>query len=174
MAVFLAAEATLFGAILGSYFYLRFNTPRWPPSGTPAPDLLLPVVLTSLLITTSAPVQAALGFARRGLRGRAWWALLLATAVQTTYLGVQIHLMGDDLAQFTPRTSAYASIYYVLIGAGHAHVLFGVLLDIWLLTRLGTRLTRYRLVALQVTALYWHVINGLTVLVLLTQLSPRL
>jgi len=174
MAIFLAAEATLFGMIVGSYFYLRFNTLRWPPAGIPEPKLVIPLVLTIALVAAGALVQLALAAARRGRRARAWWVLLAATAVQAAYATGQIHLMRADLAHFTPQTSAYASIYYVLIGAGVAHVLVGLLLDVWLLARLATGITRYRLVGLQATALYWHVVNAIAVVVLLTEVSPRL
>ena len=37
MAMLIASEATLFGAFIGTYYYLRFNTPAWPPPGTPEP-----------------------------------------------------------------------------------------------------------------------------------------
>ena len=31
MAVFVATEATLFGTLIGTYFFLRFDTAEWPP-----------------------------------------------------------------------------------------------------------------------------------------------
>jgi cytochrome c oxidase subunit III len=173
MVIFIAAEATLFGAIFGSYFYLRFNTHPWPPAGVPKPELVAPLVLTAILVATSPLMQIAYRAARRGRRARAWWVLLVAFLVQTGYLAYQLHLFVDDLQRFKPEGSAYASIYYVLLGADHAHVLVGLLLDLWLLGRLATRLTNYRLVGLQATTFYWHVVNGLTVLVVLTQLSPH-
>ena len=37
MLVVIASEATLFGALLGTYSYLRLNTPSWPPDGIPRP-----------------------------------------------------------------------------------------------------------------------------------------
>ena len=54
------------------------------------------------------------------------------------------------------------------------HVLVGILLEAWLLLRLVTGLTRYRLVGLQATAFYWHFVNVLAVIVVLTQVSPSL
>jgi heme/copper-type cytochrome/quinol oxidase subunit 3 len=36
MAIFVASEATLFGALLGTYYYLRFKAVHWPPIGTPS------------------------------------------------------------------------------------------------------------------------------------------
>jgi heme/copper-type cytochrome/quinol oxidase subunit 3 len=119
-------------------------------------------------------VQAAYSAARRDRVGLARLALVLALAVQAGYLGVQIHLFLDDLDKFSPDQSAYASIYFTLLGGHHFHVLIGILLEAWLLLRLVTGLTRYRLVALQATVFYWHFVNVLAVAVVLTQVSPSL
>lgn len=174
MAIFAATEATLIGSIIGSYFYLRFNTSHWPPPGTPKPALLGPIVLTVALVASLVPFQAAVSAARRGLRGRTLALVALATCIQGVYLAIQIHLFVGNLTQFTPQQSAYGSIYYVLLGADHAHVAVGLLFDVWLLARLSSRLTPYRLVALEASGLYWIVVAALTVAVTATELSARL
>ncbi len=174
MAVFVAAEVTLIGTIVGSYVYLRINTAAWPPHGTPEPAVVAPALLTAALLASIVPYVGAIRGARRGLRSRSAALLALAMCIQAAYFGMQIHRFVDDLAQFTPQASAYASIYYVLLGAAHAHVAVGLLFDAWLLVRLATRLTPYRLVALESVGLYWYVVAGMTVVVLCTELSPRL
>jgi heme/copper-type cytochrome/quinol oxidase subunit 3 len=173
-AVFLASEVTLHGTLIGSYFYLRFNTIPWPPRGTPEPRVVVPVLLTLGLVGSAGLVYAALWVARRGRRDAALGALAAATCIQVVYLGVQIALMHSDLGVYSPKTSAYASIYYALSGVSHAHVAAGLLINVWLLARIARRLTPYRLLGLQVATLYWAVIAVLTVTVLLTELSPRL
>src|SRR5438132_3227971 len=174
IALFVATEATLFGTLIGSYFYLRFNTLQWPPPGVPEPKVALPLVLTAVLVTTSLPLQGAVRAARGAHRVRAWWLVALAFVVQTGYLAMQIHLFADDLGKFRPQGSSYASIYFTLVGADHAHVFVGLLLDLWLLARLATGLTNYRLVGLRVITFYWHFVNVVTIAVVLTQLSPAL
>jgi cytochrome c oxidase subunit 3 len=174
MAIFLAGEATLFGALIGSYFYLRFNAQHWPPPGVPKPEILAPLVLTAVLLAASPVMAFASLAARAGRRSAAWWAILLALVVQSGYLAYEIHLYAGDLDKFQPQGSAYASVYYVLLGADHAHVALGLLFNVWLLIRLATRLTTYRVVAVQAIAFYWHVVNALTVVCVLTQLSPHL
>ena len=171
IAVFVATEATLFGTMLGTYFYLRLKTPQWPPQGVPDPKVLLPLVLTAALVATSFPVQLAYSSARQNRVGITRVALLVAMAVQAGYLGIQLHLFLSDLDKFSPNQSAYASIYFTL---HHVHVLVGILLEAWLLLRLVTGLTNYRIVALQATAFYWHFVNVLAVAVVLTQVSPSL
>jgi heme/copper-type cytochrome/quinol oxidase subunit 3 len=174
IAVFVATEATLFGTMIGTYFYLHLKTQHWPPPGVPDPKVLLPLLLTAALVATSIPVQLAYSAARLNRVVFARVALLVALAVQAGYLGIQVHLFLSDLDKFSPNASAYASIYFTLLGAHHVHVLVGILLEAWLLVRLVTGLTRYRLVALQATTFYWHFVNVLAVAVVLTQVSPSL
>jgi heme/copper-type cytochrome/quinol oxidase subunit 3 len=174
IAVFVATEATLFGTMIGSYFFLRFQVPEWPPAGVPEPKVLVPLVLTAALVATSVPVQLAYVAARRDRVALTRLALLVALAVQAGYLGYQLHLFMDDLDTFSPDGSAYASIYFTLVGGHHFHVLIGILLEAWLLLRLVTGLTRYRLVALQATVFYWHFVNVLAIAVVFTEVSPSL
>jgi heme/copper-type cytochrome/quinol oxidase subunit 3 len=174
MAIFVATEATLFGTLVGTYVYLRFHNVHWPPPGIAKPKVLVPALLTLALVLTSIPIQAAWRAGRLGRRTLAWRLLLLAFAVQTAYLGWELHDYVGELHRYPPSHSAYSSIRMTLLAADHLHVLVGLLLDVWLLLRLATRLTRYRLVALQSTAFYWHAVNAITAVVLLVQLSPYL
>jgi heme/copper-type cytochrome/quinol oxidase subunit 3 len=174
MLIFLATETTLFGTMVGSYFYLRLNTSHWPPPGTPEPRVVAPAVLTVLLLSATVPLRASLTAARRGRRGRAIAMLLTAAVIQAAYLAAQVDLYARDLTHFKPQASAYASIYYTLLAVGHFHVFLGLLLDVWVLARLSTVLTRYRIAGLHVVTLYWYVINALTVVVLLIEVSPRI
>src|SRR5947209_7192819 len=174
MAVFVATEATLFGTMVGTYFYLRFQTRQWPPHGVPDPKVVLPLVLTGVLVLTSVPMQLAFASARRGRLGFARLALLVALIVQAGYLAMQLQLYLDDLHTFSPNASAYASIYFTLVGAHHFHVLVGIMLNAWLLLRFAGGITNYRLVALQATTFYWHFVNVLALAVTLTQVSPSL
>jgi heme/copper-type cytochrome/quinol oxidase subunit 3 len=172
-AIFVGAEATLFGALLGTYYYLRFKALHWPPAGIDPPGVALPLILAAVLVSTSVPMQIALRTAQAGRR-TAVVPVVAALAVQGAYFAAQIHLFLADLDKFTPGTGSYGSIYFTLLGAHHAHVAVGLLLNVWLALRLATGLTTYRLTALWATTFYWHFVNALAVLVVLTQLSPSL
>ena len=165
-AMLIATEAALFGMMVGSYFYLRFKNLDWPPNGIPEPKLVVPLILLVVLLATSAPMAVA----ARSAAPRRW--LVLALVVQAGYFAMQVHLYADDLATFTPQDHAYGSLYYTLLGADHAHVAIGLLLDVWLLGKLLGGMTRYRRNALRAIALYWHGVNVLTLIVTLTVLSP--
>jgi heme/copper-type cytochrome/quinol oxidase subunit 3 len=174
MVVFVATEATLFGTLIGSYYDLRFNATQWPPAGVPDPKVALPLILLAVLVATSVPVQMASNFARARRVGGAVLALLVALLVQCGYLAFQIHLYVDDLHKFTPQGSSYGSIYFTLIGAHHAHVAVGILLEAWFLLRLLGGINAYRARGMQATAFYWHAVNVLAVAVTIVQISPSL
>ena len=169
-----ATETALFGTLIASYFYLRFQNVDWPPDGIAAPDVVLPLALTGALLSTSVPMFAAVRFARRGRGRAAWTSILGAAAVQAGYLAWQIVLFSDDFHKFRPTDNAYGSIYYTLLGTHHAHVLIGILIDFWLLARLASGLTNYRVIAVRIASFYWYFVNAVAVAVVLTQVSPSL
>jgi heme/copper-type cytochrome/quinol oxidase subunit 3 len=174
-ALLVATEATLFGTLIASYFYLYSHATQWPPPGVERPSVALPLALTGALVATSVPMFLASAAARGGRRGVAASLIALAVAVQAGYLAVQIIELQGDLDSFTPRTGgAYASSYYTVLVAHHVHVLLGILMNCWLLSRLAFGLTNYRVVATRVIALYWYFVNAVGIAVTLTILSPSL
>lgn len=175
MALFMCAEATLFGTLLATYFYLDFGSSQWPPSGVPKPEVLYPVLATGWLVLTSIPMWLSARGARRGNLPAAESLLTLALVMQCVYLAAQIILFRHDLHDFTPQGTAYGSIYFTMLTVHHGHVLLGILIDVVVLWHLFTRgLNNYWLIGVRGAALYWHVVNVLAVLVLFTQISPSL
>lgn len=173
-ALLIATEVALFGSLIATYFYLRFQSSPWPPAGIDKPSVVLPLVFTGMLAASAAPMFAAFRAASRGRRWPAWWLLLAALAIQATYLGLQIHLFVDDFNRFGPSGSTYGSVYFTLLGLDHAHVAVGLALDVWLIGKLLGGLTNYRLTAVRVAALYWYFVVLLTITVTLTVLYPSL
>ena len=165
MLIFVTTEATLFGALLGSYFYLDLLSVNWPQEGMDPTNGLWPLIPAAALAATSPLMQLASSAGIRG-RGRSALAiLLLALAVQAGYFAFEVHDFRADLAVLPPQENAFASIYYTLVGADHAHVVLGLLLSAWLVLRLLGGLTPYRLTALRAITLYWHVVVVITIVV---------
>jgi cytochrome c oxidase subunit III len=173
MIILIASEATLFGALVGTYYYLRFNTVVWPPDGLPKPDLVAPLILLGVLVLSSLPMQIASRAARAGRLARTRLAIVAALVLQCAYFVYEIHDFRDQLHRFDITRDAYSSIYYTLLGADHAHVLLGILFNFWLLWKLVRGLTTYRVNAVQAVTWYWHAVNILTVVVIGTLLSAR-
>lgn len=175
MVLFLCSEATLFGTLIGSYFYLNFGSHRWPPPGITPPEIPGPAVATAVLVGTIPLMALAAGAARRGRRGNAVVWVAVALVIQTAYLAAQILLIRHDLLDFTPQGTAYGSVYFTLLIADHAHVLFGLLLSAVVLYKVARHgLTNYWLIGVRGLALYWYVVAAITVVVLFTVLSPSL
>lgn len=175
MVLFLCSEATLFGTLIGSYFYLNFGAHRWPPPPITAPEVPGPAVATAVLVGTVPLMVLAAAAARRGRRWSAVRWIALAFVIQAAYLAAQVLLIRHDLRDFTPQGSAYASIYFTLLFAHHAHVLLGLLLNGAVLYKVARHgLSNYWLIGVRGLALYWYVVAGLAVVVLFTVLSPSL
>ena len=78
MAILVASEATLFAAFIGTYFYLRFKSPHWPPDGLPEPKVLVPLILVAALLASSIPMALASAAAQAGRLAATRRFLLLA------------------------------------------------------------------------------------------------
>lgn len=174
MLMLIASEGVLFAAFIGTFFYLRFNDPRWPPPGDEHPRVILPIVWAVVLAGTSPVMQLSWRAARRGRLGTVRALVALALAVQTAYLVWEVHDYRDELHSMPIGNDAYTSIHYVLLGADHAHVFVGLLFDVWLLWKLARGITTYRANALQAITWYWHFVVVLTLVVTATITSAAL
>ena len=59
--------------------------------------------------------------------------------------------------KFSPRGSAYGSIYFTLLGLHHAHVLLGILIDLAVLIYVSARgLTNYWLIGVRALAIFCY------------------
>jgi cytochrome c oxidase subunit III len=173
MVMLVAAESTLFGCFIGTYFFLRFTTPVWPPAGVPRPSVAVPLVLAVVLASTSLPMTLGLRAARGARLALARTFIVVALVVQAGYFAYEVHDYERQLHAFSPRTDAYGSIYFTMLGADHAHVAVGLLLDVWLLLKLAGGLTRYRLNATWAITVYWYAVSLITLAVIGTLLSAR-
>jgi heme/copper-type cytochrome/quinol oxidase subunit 3 len=175
MLLFLCSEITIFGTLLATYFYLDFDARRWPPAGIKPPEVLHPSLATGWLLLTVIPMWLASRTARRGERSLTLAAIAVGFLMQCGYVAAQVILFRHDLLQFSPKATAYGSIYFTLLGTHHAHVILGLFLDVGLLWFVATRgLTNYWLIGVRGLALFWYVVAGLAVPVVLTQLTPSL
>jgi len=173
--LFLCAEVTLFGTMIGSYFYLDFDSHHWPPAGVPMPEILKVSVSTGVVVLMSIPMWRAAKAAQAGRRRETALLIFFAMFWQAAYLGFQIYLWRLDYLQFHPQGSAYGSIYFTLLTTDHAHVLLGILADASILMFILLKgLPRYQRIGVRGLAFYWHVVNVLIICVYLTLLSPRL
>ena len=177
MLLFIAAEATIFGVLFATYFYLRFkNAPVWPPGGIEKPTLGLPLLMSAFLLSSSIPMH----FAELGVkRGKDKWlkiGLALSFILGAAFLVVMLGLeYPEKLKEFTAQTNVYGSLFFLITGLHGTHVFVGLVMNGWtqVKTYSGRFDERHHLTVLNVAA-YWHFVDAIWIFVFLTlYLSPR-
>jgi cytochrome c oxidase subunit III len=175
MLMLISTEGVLFGAMIASYFYIRFKTVHWPPTGVADPKVLYPTLLTIVLIVSSLPAGIAVWGARRQLPAQAAWGLFGTAALAAVYGIGTFVLMVQEWHKSGAQRDAYDSLFYTLQGAHVAHVAAGILINLVLLAKISRgRLTQYRINGIWAMSLYWHFVNALAIFILLTTISPSL
>jgi heme/copper-type cytochrome/quinol oxidase subunit 3 len=132
-------------------------------------------VATAWLVLATIPMWVASRAARAGSRVLTLWSIALGLLMQACYVAGQVILFRHDLLEFSPKKTAYGSIYFTMLATHHAHVVLGLALGlalIWFICLRG--LTNYWLVGVRALAIFWYVVAFLAVPVLLTQLTPSL
>lgn len=164
MALFVLSDGLIFAALLAAYYYLAASVPRWPPTGTMAPDLLRPSIMTVILLASSIPMVWADRSIRQGHQGRLKLALALAFVLFAIFLGLQVAEFRSK--PFGLTTNLYASSFFVITGLHGLHVLTGLVMSLYLQARawLG-HFNRRRRLAVKNVALYWHFVDGIWVVI---------
>ena len=170
----IATEASLFGYLLVSYFYLA-SMSRGPFAGRYGPpDLTLAGPNTAILIASSATMWWAESGVRGGHVGRLRLGLALTILLGATFLGVQLHEYGG--LPFRPQSGAYGSLFWTITAFHGAHVFVGLLAIAVVLVRamLG-HFDAERRLAVTNASWYWHFVDVVWLFVFTSlYLSPRL
>ena len=113
MRLFILLAAIVMSVFLFSYFYLRLESPGWPPDNMPLPELVLPAIATAFVFAAAIAAWVALGRIRKGSQGG-----LIAFLAAVVALGaIPAVLIAVHLARlpFDRTLNAYASIYTCLL-----------------------------------------------------------
>ena len=174
MLVLILNEATIFAALLASYFYLRFNSVLWPPQGVKLPELTISSINTVILIGSSFVMQWALSSIRRGEVNRLRIGLAIAFLMGAVFLSIQIYEYTQ--LEFVPQDHAYGSLFWSITGLHATHVLVGLLMNAYIQVRAAYRhfgSDRYQ--GVENVTLYWHFVDVVWIFVFASLfLSPYL
>jgi heme/copper-type cytochrome/quinol oxidase subunit 3 len=178
MACLIATEAMLFGALIASYFYLRFTSePVWPPDGIAKPTLELPLIMTVILWSSSIPVHFADAAIRKGRQMQFRLLSALGFVLGATFLAIQVLVeYPEKLHEFTPQTNAYGSLFFALTGLHGTHVAVGLAFGLWVQVRAWRgAFNEHRHVTVQNFTMYWHFVDAVWAAVLFTiYLTPHI
>lgn len=153
----IANETILFIVLLSVYFYLRANSLQWLPVDASIPDVILPIIATTILLISSVFAQMSLQTLQNALQGRSTLFLLSSLACGAVFIAIQIYAT-SSLSLFPPE-NAYESLFLLIIAIHLVHVLIGLIamtfVNMWVATGSVTSIHRGYL---QNVVLYWHFI----------------
>jgi heme/copper-type cytochrome/quinol oxidase subunit 3 len=173
MMLLILTEASLFGYLLFSYFYLAsMARGPWPPAGLPELRLALPN--TGILLLSSGTMWWAESGIRLGRAGRLLGGLIPTLALGGVFLGIQVVEYRHQT--FGPSTDAYGSLFFTITGFHGAHVAVGLLMIAVVALRTGLgHFSASRHLAVTNVAWYWHFVDAVWLAVFTSlYLSPRL
>jgi cytochrome c oxidase subunit 3 len=167
----IATEASLFGYLLFSYYYIAVQRgPDWLPS--PHPSLKLAGPNTLILLTSSLCVWWAEQGVKQGRRGQHLLGLAAAILLGALFMGIQLlEWRGKD---FGLGSGSYGSLYFVITGFHMAHVFVGLAILVCVLgwSAMGA-FTPRRHEPVTLGGLYWHFVDVVWLFVFSTfYLSP--
>ena len=155
--VWLASELMFFAGLFAAYFGLRSVNDSWPPDDVEL-DALRTGVFTVFLVMSSFTYRIAAQAAHRHDEKATIRWTMVTFALGTLFVANQV----IEYAQldFTPRTHAYGSIFYLMTGFHGAHVVGGLILMLAVLAVSVGHSSRAPLhETVTVSEYYWHFVD---------------
>lgn len=173
MWLFLSTEIMFFGVLFASYTICRLLYPAGFAEASRHTDMLLGTIETAVLLTSSSLIAIALRSLELGQRRACAWLMFGTAALGASFLvmhGFEYHseytehlIPGLDFHQPGPHARAvelFFCLYYFITGFHSLHVLVGVVLIATLAVRVARgAFGRGRRNALELAALYWHLVD---------------
>jgi len=162
----IATEFMLFVCMFGAYYYLGSNKDRWATE-TP-PELTYPFILLVILLSSSFILHRG----EKNMKGERYGAGILSLWITVALGLVFLVLQGFEYAShwkhLAPYSNSYGSIFYAITSLHAAHVIFGVmmLMYVGILPRSGKSLRSPHNVY-ETVALYWHFVDVVWVFIVL-------
>ena len=169
----IVTEASLFGYLLFSYFYLASQSEQqWPPEGLP--KLGIGSVNTIILIASSVLVWASERCIKLAQPVRSRYLLTGGIVLGILFVTIQMHEWGAKSYGMT--SNIYGALYFTITGFHMLHVIVGlIILSLLLLWNCLGYFNPQRFVAVKIGGLYWHFVDVVWLFVFTTiYLTPYL
>jgi cytochrome c oxidase subunit 3 len=157
--LFLASEAMLFGSLFSGYVLLRSGSPSWPDAA----------VLNARHALTMTPVLLAatlvFGFGRApNQRAR----LIGSSVLFVAFVGLKLLDYQEKLAAgLHPAGNLLLACWFTITAVHAAHVVGGVLANIWVVVGLGRDVARDR-ERFRALRLYWYFVDLVWLVILVS------
>ena len=171
MWLFLLSEILLFGGMFILYSTYRYRYPSDFHQGSQEMEILLGTLNTLLLQTSALIMTLSIVVLQRGNRRLSIYLLLGTMLLGLVFLGIKGSEWGlkirDGIYPNSPILLArpkgqilYFSLYYVMTGLHGFHVFVGIcVLSVMLVFLLTGKLHPARVVPLENSGLYWHLVD---------------
>lgn len=173
MVILVIIESTVFATLISSYFYIRVNSPAWPPGGLPNPDLLLPIINTIVLFCSSMAVLWGMAGLKKNDLRRLKIGIGAGIALEIIFFIIKI-MMGTG-GPFDWSTNAYGSIFFTINWLHTGHVLVAILMaSVAEMLAFRGYFDRERKLGVQVVNIYWQFVAVVWIPVFIVLfLTPR-
>jgi cytochrome c oxidase subunit 3 len=153
-AVTLSGALTLFGSLIGAWFFVKHLNRPWPPKGVNI-DNYLGTMLTVTALMAGVTVEWAVHAIRREDKSQSAFALAVTAVFGMAILNLLWYL--GRTVGFGPGASPFAVVFFALLSASGFTFLVGVVVAILAMARtLGRQMSPAGHEMLRATALYWH------------------
>jgi cytochrome c oxidase subunit 3 len=173
MWVFLGSETLLFAGLFGLYTAYRLSYPTAFAEASHHNEEWIGSVNTFVLILSSFFIAWAIALLRAGRRRACLWSMAATLLLGCTFLGLKSYEYASHFAEGIKPGPYYAyaelpergaviffTLYYFITGLHALHVVAGMVIIGWLLTRVYRRRTGpAHLVELELGGLYWHLVD---------------
>ena len=163
--ILLMTEGGLFASLLLAYFYSRSTASVWPPPGIAPPELMRPLIMTALLLSSSVTMIWAELSIRRGNQAGLRAGLAVSWLLAAGFLLLQAYEYSHET--FGLSDGVYGSAFFTITGIHGLHVAGALLLMAVIQVRawLG-HFDRDHLLAVSAGALYWHFVDVVWIFIL--------
>ncbi len=178
MWLFLVTEMILFGGLFIGYSYMRSKYPAEFHHAGSELNATIGILNTLVLLTSSLTVVLAIVSLQRGEKGKTvafLGATLFLAALFLVDKGIEwtgeigrgLYPNAPHLATLPPGEQVFFGLYYTMTGLHGLHVLAGMGVLGWALTRvMRGRISRDHAVVLENAGLYWHLVDVIWIFLL--------
>ncbi len=164
--IWLASELMFFGGLFAAYLTLRSNARVWPPASVHL-ELLAASIATLVLIASSGTMHLATRALERGERELMQRWLVVTLALGALFLVNQIREF--FVLDFSPSSSGFGSMYYLMTGFHALHVFGGLaLITVAIVITTGAGRLERRRPVVESVSYYWHFVDVVWVLLFAT------